>query len=75
MLNNFHDHLNSIENLWKILKNKVALKNPKTVNELKKAIDLVWRKEISKDLCKRLVYSIKRRISMVLKNNGGHTKY
>ena len=75
MLNNFHDHLNSIENLWKILKNKVTLKNPKTVNELKKAIDLVWRKEISKDLCKRLVYSIKRRISMVLKNNGGHTKY
>ena len=75
MLNNFHDHLNSIENLWKILKNKVTLKNPKKVNELKKAIDLVWRKEISKDLCKRLVYSIKRRISMVLKNNGGHTKY
>ena len=67
--------LNEIENLCKVLKNKVALKNPKTINELKKAIYLIWSKDISKDLCKRLVHSMKRRISMEFKNNGGHTKY
>ena len=47
--------LNPIENLWKIVKNKVALKNPKTVLQLKKAIILVWRTEIPKDLYKSIV--------------------
>ena len=40
--------LNPIENLWKDLKNKVALKNPKTVNELKKALILFEGKRFQK---------------------------
>ena len=67
--------LNPIENLWKILKDKVHKKNPQSIAELKKVIVEIWRTEISIDLCEKLVLSMKSRISSVLANNGGHTKY
>ena len=67
--------LNPIENLWKHLKQKVMKKHPKSLADLKETIFSVWRNELPKDLCKKLALSMKTRISMVLKNKGGHIKY
>lgn len=67
--------LNPIENIWKILKNKVGQKRPTNAKQLKKSIVEVWRNEISSELCQSLVSSMNRRCNDVIKNNGGHTKY
>ena len=67
--------LNPIENLWEVLKNKVADKQPSSAKHLKDAIKEVWICELSSAYCRTLVESMPRRLEMVIKNNGGHTKY
>lgn len=67
--------LNPIENLWSIMKNKVAEKQPGNIPELIEAIKLVWVKEITKDYCRKLIESMPRRLEEVIRNKGGHTKY
>ena len=67
--------LNPIENLWEILKNKVAEKQPSSAGALNHAIKEVWVKEISRDYCEKLICSMPKRIHAVIKNKGGHTKY
>ena len=67
--------LNPIENLWEVLKNKVADKQPSSAKDLEDAIKEVWICELSPAYCRTLVESMPRRLEMVIKNNGGHTKY
>lgn len=67
--------LNPIENLWHIMKNKVADYQPTSAQELQKAIRMVWANDITQDLCCKLIESMPRRMKMVIKNQGGHTKY
>ena len=67
--------LNPIENLWKILKLNIAQYKPSNLTELKRAVIKVWRTEISPELCKSLVNSMKRRCKAVIENSGGHIKY
>ena len=67
--------LNHIENLWEVLRNKVADKQPSSAKDLKDAIKEVWICELSPAYCRTLVESMPRRLEMVIKNNGGHTKY
>ena len=67
--------MNPIENLWAILKQKVLKHQPKNKNELIFAILKVWRSEISEDLAKKLVSSMKSRIRALVENKGGVTKY
>ena len=67
--------LNPIENLWKILKLKIAKYKPTNKLLLKRAIVKVWREEIPVEICRGLIESMDRRCKAVLKNKGGHTKY
>jgi transposase len=67
--------LNPIENLWEEMKNKVADQHPTSLETLKNAIKLVWTREISKEYCSNLVESMPSRLTEVIKNKGGHTKY
>ena len=67
--------LNPIENLWVILKRKVAARNPTSASDLKEAIKHVWCEEITQELCQKLVHSMPDRISAVLRNRGQCTKY
>jgi len=67
--------LNPIENLWVILKRKVAARNPTSASDLKEAIKHVWCDEITQELCQKLVHSMPDRISAVLRNRGQCTKY
>jgi transposase len=67
--------LNPIENLWNIMKRRVAVKHPSNVDHLKEIIQQVWNETLSPDQCFKLATSMPRRIQAVLKNKGGHTKY
>nr|pir transposase - fruit fly (Drosophila melanogaster) transposon element S [Drosophila melanogaster] len=67
--------LNPIENLWAYLKKKVAKRGPKTRQQLMAAIIEEWEKiPLEYDL-KKLIHSMKKRLQLVAKANGGHTKY
>ncbi len=67
--------LNPIENLWYLIKTKVAGKKVSSIIALKEAITQVWCTEIMPDLCRTLSESMPRRIEMVLKAKGHHSKY
>ena len=67
--------LNPIENLWTVMKDKVAEKQLSSLPNLCRAMKEVWVKEISKEYCANLVNSMPRRLAAVIQNNGGHTKY
>ena len=67
--------LNPIENLWSIMKGRLAKEPSKNRNELIIRLKNMWVKELSKDLFVKLAKSLPRRIKMVLDANGGHTKY
>ena len=44
--------LNSIENLWIILKDKVADEQPKSAKDLEMAIKHIWTQKIKAEYCK-----------------------
>ena len=54
---------------------KVADKQPSSIESLNEAIKEVWIKEISAEYCNNLILSMPRRIQAVIKSKGGHTKY
>lgn len=68
--------LNCIENIWSILKRKVAKVSCSTLDELANIIKSVWEHddEIS-SACKPLVNSMTRRMSAVIRSRGGPIKY
>ena len=67
--------LNPIENLWAILKKKIAQKRPSSQSELHYWIRHIWAQEIQPAVCRRLVLSMPDRIRAVLKAKGWPTKY
>ena len=66
--------LNPIENLWTMLKNKVADKQPSSAKDLEHTIKDVWVREISPAYCRSLIESMPKPLKTVVKNKGGHTK-
>ena len=67
--------LNSFENLWTVLKNKVSEKQPASAKELVDAIKAVWVHELSAEYCRSLVESMPKRLEAIIKAKGGPTKY
>ena len=67
--------LNPIENLWNLMKAKVAEKYPSNLNELQQVIKEVWVQELSSEYCYKLVSSMPGRMQAVIASKGGHTKY
>ena len=67
--------LNLIENLWMVVKNKVAEKQASSAKELEKAIKEVWVKEITPEYCRKLKESMPKHLNDVIKCKGGCTKY
>lgn len=67
--------LNPIENLWIVMKEKVARANPTSETELINIIKKVWVQDITLGYCERLVRSMPRRIKAVISSKGHHTKY
>jgi transposase len=61
--------LNPIENVWKILKERVHKRKPKTKDEFIRIIEDEWEK-IDKNILKSLIRSMPTRIKEVIKNKG-----
>ena len=60
-----------IENVWAILKDKVAQKKCTNEQQLRKAIVQAWMKiDQDKALCQRLMASLPLRLQAVIKKNG-----
>jgi transposase len=66
--------LNPIENLWADLKKRVEKHNCRTAEELEIAVKEEWEKT-DKDLCKKLVGSMKKRCQLVIELEGWPTGY
>lgn len=66
--------LNPIENLWSIFKKKMKHYDIRNVNDLKVSLRTEWNK-ISPQLTSKLVESMPRRLSAVIKQKGYPTKY
>ncbi|CAK9834280.1 Transposable element Tcb2 transposase [Anthophora retusa] len=66
--------INPIENLWSIIKKTVQGYKPKHLNELYSTIETAWS-NITVDQCKKLIDSMPRRCTEVIRNNGYWTKY
>ena len=64
--------INQIENLWAILKDKLADKHPKL---LKTWNECIWTQKITAEYFKHLVYIMPCRLQAVIKNKGGHKKH
>ena len=67
--------LNPIENLWTVMKKKVASKNPQSITDLRNPIRSVWCRKIDTELCEKLVDSMPNRIAQVIRNRGYHSEY
>lgn len=67
--------INPIENIWQIVKRKVAELKPSNIDELKAEITRVWCTEVTVAYCNHLVDSMPQRMAAVLKACGYPTKY
>ena len=61
-------NLNSVENLWTVMNDKVAYQRPPSVENRRQAIKEVWVTEITKEwaYCEYLASSMSRRIQAVI---------
>lgn len=66
--------LNPIENLWSIVKSKLAATPSRTKEELWQQVQAAWY-GIPQSTCQALVDSMPRRVRAVLRNRGHATKY
>ncbi|KAI5085750.1 hypothetical protein C0J45_24213, partial [Silurus meridionalis] len=66
--------LNPVENLWKILGDKVMAKKPTTVSELWRRLEEEWT-IITPEQCERLVLFCGRRCAEVIQSRGLYTSY
>jgi transposase len=66
--------LNLIETVWGMMKEEIQRQEPKTQDELWQVTQNVWD-GISLEWIKRQIMGWGRRLSAVIKNRGGHTKY
>jgi len=66
--------LNPIENVWNIVKNKVAHLQPSTLKDLQEAIKQVWS-ELPRNLAQNLVLSMPNRIKEITQSKGDSINY
>lgn len=66
--------LNPIENIWKMLGDKVMKRNPSNVNDLWQKLQEEWA-TITAEYCKKLIQSCSRRCTAVIEKKGLFTKY
>ena len=67
--------LNLIKNLWHMMKNEVADQHPASMESLKTAIKIVWTQKMTLEYYYNLIDSMPLKMTAVVKNRGGLTKY
>ncbi|KAI6651882.1 Tc1like transporase [Oopsacas minuta] len=63
-----------IENLWGVLKRRLMVRAPKTVEQLKKGIIEIWQ-SFDPEFIRPFCFSMEKRIKLCLKNKGGKIRY
>ena len=66
--------LNPIENVWELLKRRVANRCPRNLQDLIYWLKVSWCRDITQELCVKLAESMPRRIKAVIANKGQPTK-
>lgn len=66
--------LNPIENLWAIMVENVARKEPHNLEDLKEEITKEWEK-LSRNFLENLIFSMPKRMAQVLQKKGGKISY
>lgn len=66
--------LNPIENLWHYVETKILTQNYSNTNDLFVAIETAWN-ELDGDYIKKLIESMPKRCTTVIKQKGYYTKY
>ena len=66
--------MTTIENLWSILKTKVAYRRPHTIKDLIKAINNEWN-NLPKEFALGLINSMKNRIEALIDASGDYIMY
>ena len=66
---------NPIENLWRLIKQKVNAAKPTTEQQLKEVIIRTWNHDITPHVIHQLVNSMPRRVQAIIKAKGDTTKY
>ena len=66
--------INPIENVWRIMKDKVAKLEPSTLKQLEVAIKQVWS-DLPTNLAENLILSMPKRIELVIQSKGDSIKY
>ena len=67
--------MNPIENLWNLLKDNVAKRKPKDMEDLKRIIREEWLKFDESVILESLISSMPRRIRELYRVKGQRTKY
>jgi transposase len=67
--------LNPIENLWELVKRRVAKRAPSNMTDLTYWVKRVWCTEITPEVCQKLIHSMPKRLGLVIKCRGAATKY
>lgn len=62
--------INPIENVWAIMKRKVRLMQPTSIDSLKTAIQLAWRQTVTPALCCKLYSSLPTRMHNIIRRHG-----
>ena len=70
----FSPNVNPVENLWSLLKIKVADRRPKTLTGLIRDIKKKWN-DLTQELASNLMASMERRVDNLFKANGDYIMY
>ena len=67
--------LNPIENIWALVARQVSLRQPKTVDALKRAVRAAWNAVMTEECCIAMADSMEARLAKLRKVRGAHTGY
>jgi len=67
--------LNPIENIWALVARQVSLRQPKTVDALKRAVRAAWNEVMTEECCITMADSMEARLAKLRKVRGAHTGY
>ena len=67
--------LNPIKNIWALVARQVSLRQPKTVDALKRAVRAAWNAVMTEECCIAMADSMEARLAKLRKVRGAHTGY
>jgi transposase len=62
--------INPIENVWAIMKRKVRLKEPTSLESLRNEIEIAWKQTVTPALCHKLYSSMPSRMHNIIRRRG-----